>query len=149
MNELHSARQVLIPRRYSASRARTYFGQLNRFIEDSGEPVEITRRGRASVFLLRAPDFERCLVGSHPWGKRREIPWRPLAIQPGVHYPWKYLSATKAKDRFARILAWADKCGDPLLVVRRGKCPLMLVAARTFVAFWKVSSPGRPDEAIG
>ena len=147
MNELSSVRQVLIPRRYSASRARTYFGQLTRFVADSGEPVEITRRGRPSVFLLRAPDFERCLVGSHPWGNRREIPWRPLAIQPGVYYPWKYRPATMIRDLFASSLEWAHKSGDPLLVVRRGKCPLMLVAVRTFVAFWKVRSPGKPGAA--
>lgn len=132
---------ILIPRRYSASTARAYFIRLSRFVADSGEPVEITRRGKKSVFLLRAPDFERGLVGVHPWGKRREFPFRPLGIKPGVYYAWTNRSATMTRDHFARYLEWLDQGGHPLLVVRRGKCPLMLLACRTFLAFWRPLPP--------
>ena len=132
---------ILIPRRYPASTARAYFVRLGRFVSDSGEPVEITRRGKKSVFLVRAPDFERCLVGVHPWGKRREFPSRPLGINPGVYYAWTNRSATVIRDHFAGYLEWVDQGGNPLLVVRRGKCPLLLLARRTFLAFWKPLPP--------
>ena len=134
---------ILLPWRYCASTARAHLVRLMKHVAATGEPIEITRRGKQSVYLVRALDFESCLTGNHPWASIRERyatreGFRPNGIRPGVHFAWKYCSATRTRDRFCYALGVVDDGGQPLLVTRRGAIPLMLLARRVFVAYWRL-----------
>ncbi len=141
---------ILIPKRYCASTARAYLVRIMKHVAATGEPIEIVRRGKRSVFLVRAADFENCLEGNHPWVSIRESSptvegYRPNGIRPGVHFAWRYRSSTLTRDRFCSSLRWVDDGGQPLLVTRRGKIPVMLLAERVFVAHWRLGLGAKPQ----
>ena len=140
---------IIIPKRYCASTARAYLVRIMKHVAATGEPIEIVRRGKRSVFLVRAADFENCLEGNHPWVSIRESSptvegYRPNGIRPGVHFAWRYRSSTLTRDRFCGSLRWVDVGGQPLLVTRRGKIAVMLLAERVFVAHWRLGLGAEP-----
>jgi len=148
--------QVLIPSRMSATEARVAWVRLLREVADTGLPLEITRRQKPSVLLVRAADFELKLGRSHPWSdlRARISPgsFHPNGLQPGVTHRWTHASSTWIRDHFRSVLEAVDADGQPLLITRRGQCGLMLLACRVFEAHWN-SLPtvrdGRSDEPIG
>ena len=151
MQDNPSKPSILIPKRYCASTARAYLVRIMKHVAATGEPIEIVRRGKRSVFLVRALDFENCLEGDHPWVSIRESSpsvegYRPNGIRPGVHFGWRYRSSTLTRDRFCSSLRWVDEGGQPLLVTRRGKIPLMLLAERVFVAHWRLGLGAKPQQ---
>ena len=148
--------QVLIPRRMSATDARVVWVRLLREVADTGLPLEITRRQKPSVLLVRAADFELGLGRSHPWSdlRARISPgsFHPNGLQPGVTHRWTHASSTWVRDHFRSVLEAVDTDGEPLLITRRGQCGLMLLARRVFEAHWNLSRTvliGRSEETIG
>ena len=148
--------QVLIPRRMSATDARVVWVRLLREVADTGLPLEITRRQKPSVLLVRAADFELRLGRSHPWSdlRARISPdsFHPNGLQPGVTHRWTHASSTWIRDHFRSVLEAVDTDGQPLLITRRGHCGLMLLAQRLFESHWNLSRTvliGRSEEPIG
>ena len=149
MQDNPSKPSIIIPKRYCASAARAHLVRIMKHVAATGEPIEIVRRGKRSVFLVRALDFENCLEGDHPWFSIRESSpsvegYRPNGIRPGVHFGWRYRSSTLTRDRFCGSLRWVDVGGQPLLVTRRGKIAVMLLAERVFVAHWRLGLGAEP-----
>ena len=148
--------QVLIPRRMSATDARVVWVRLLREVANSGLPLEITRRQKPSVLLVRAADFELRLGRSHPWSdlRARMSPdsFHPNGLQPGVTHRWTHASSTWIRDHFRSVLEAVDTDGQPLLITRRGQCGLTLLARPVFEAHWNplpTVRDGRSDEPIG
>ena len=148
--------QVLIPRRMSATDARVIWVRLLREVADTGLPLEITRRQKPSVLLVRAADFESGLGRSHPWSDLRARigpgSFHPNGLQPGVTHRWTHASSTWVRDHFRSVLEAVDTDGQPLLITRRGHCGLMLLARRVFEAHWNLSRTvliSRSEEPIG
>jgi PHD/YefM family antitoxin component YafN of YafNO toxin-antitoxin module len=148
--------QMLIPRRMSATNARVVWVRLLREVADTGLPLEITRRQKPSVLLVRAADFESGLGRSHPWSdlRARISPgsFHPNGLQPGVTHRWTHASSTWIRDHFRSVLEAVDTDGQPLLITRRGHCGLMLLARRVFEAHWNPSitvRDSRSEETIG
>ena len=148
--------QVLIPRRMSATDAQVVWVRLLREVADTGLPLEITRRQKPSVLLVRAADFESGLGRSHPWSdlRARISPgsFHPNGLQPGVTHRWTHASSTWVRDHFRSVLEAVDTDGQPLLITRRGHCGLMLLARRVFEAHWNLSRTvliSRSEEPIG
>ena len=148
--------QVLIPRRMSATDARVVWVRLLREVADTGLPLEITRRQKPSLLLVRAADFELRLGRSHPWSdlRARISPdsFHPNGLQPGVTHRWTHASSTWIRDHFRSVLEAVDTDGQPLLITRRGQCGLMLLARRVFEAHWNLSRTvrdSRSEEPIG
>jgi prevent-host-death family protein len=123
---------ILIPRRICATEARRNWVSLLAETAQGGEPVEITRRQRRSVFLVRAEDFESGLGKGHRWSglRARMAPrtFRPNGLEPGVTHRWTHASSTWIRDRFGEVLELVDEGVEPMLVTRRGKSGLMLLA---------------------
>ena len=138
MNEPRA--RVLIPRRISATNARPVWVRLLREVAEQVLPIEITRRHKPSVLLVRAADFEAALGRSHPWSdlRARLSPgsFHPNGLQPGVTHRWEHSSSTWIRDHFCSVLESVDTTGHPLLVTRRGHCGLMLLARRIFETHW-------------
>lgn len=138
--------RVLIPRRMSATNTRPVWVRVLREVADHGLPLEITRRHKPSVLLVRASDFEAALGRSHPWSdlRARLSPgsFHPNGLQPGVTHRWEHASSTWIRDHFCSVLESVDTTSHPLLVTRRGQCGLMLLARRTFEAHWGGKSEG-------
>ena len=115
----------------SASAARSQWVRLLGQVAADGVPLEITRRQRRSVFLVRAADFEAGLGVDHPWRERRARlapgKFRPNGLTPGVDHRWEHASSTWIRDHFGQVLEAVDETGEPLLVTRRGRCGLLLV----------------------
>ena len=141
--------RVLIPRRLSATNARPVWVRLLREVAEHGLPLEITRRHKASVLLVRAADFEAALARSHPWSdlRTRLSPksFHPNGLQPGVTHRWEHYSSTWIRDHFCSVLESVDTTGHPLLVTRRGHCGLMLLARRIFETHWGGASVSAQD----
>lgn len=135
-------RVVILPR-ISATRARPIWVRLLNRVEAEGVALEVTRRQRRSVILVRAVDFEHRLGRSHPWsGLRARISphsFHPNGLKPGVTHRWTYASSTWIRDHFCSVLEWVDAASHPLLVTRRGKCGLMLLAQQLFETHWTTS----------
>ena len=131
---------MLIPQRMSATSARPIWVRLLREVASHGLPLEITRRHKPSVLLVRASDFEAALSRPHPWSdlRARFSPgsFHPNGLQPGVTHRWEHASSTWIRDHFCAVLGSVDTTGHPLLVTRRGQCGLMLLARRIFQAHW-------------
>ena len=144
--------RVLILPRISATRARPIWVQLLQNVATEGIPLEITRRQRKSVILVRACDFEQRLGRSHPWSdlRARISPHshHPNGLEPGVTHRWTHASSTWIRDHFCSVLELVDAGGNPLLITRRGKCGLMLMAQRLFEEHWTpaTNSDGRGSE---
>ncbi len=138
MNEPRA--RVLIPRRLSATNARPVWVRLLREVAEHGLPLEITRRHKPSVLLVRAADFEAALGRSHLWSKLRARlspgSFHPNGLQPGVTHRWQHASSTWIRDHFCSVLEFVDTTGHPLLVTRRGQGGLMLLARRIFEIHW-------------
>jgi prevent-host-death family protein len=136
---------VLIPRRLSACDARRHWVRLLTETADSGAPLEITRRGQRSVFLIPANEFERRLVGRDSWPKLRArlrpIGFQPNGLVPGVRHRWIHSSSAWIRDHFASFLAEVDPALVPMLVTRRGKSGLLLLSKPTFEGHWNPSIP--------
>ena len=154
MNEPRA--RVLMPQRMSATNARPIWVRLLREVAEQGLPLEITRRHKPSVLLVRAVDFESALGRSHPWSdlRARLSPgsFHPNGLQPGVTHRWEHSSSTWIRDHFCSVLESVDTTGHPLLVTRRGLCGLMLLARRIFEAHWgdvSVSAQGGMSENAG
>ncbi len=132
--------RVLILPRISATQARPIWVQLLHRVASEGLPLEITRRQRKSVILVRAYDFEERLGRSHPWSELRARisphSHHPNGLEPGVTHRWNHASSTWIRDHFCSVLELVDAGGNPLLITRRGKCGLMLLAQRLFEAHW-------------
>ena len=147
MNEPRA--RVLIPRRMSATNARPVWVRLLREVAEHGLPLEITRRHKASVLLVRAADFEAALGRSHPWSELRARlspgSFHPNGLQPGVTHRWEHSSSTWIRDHFCSVLESVDTTGHPLLVTRRGHCGLMLLARRIFETHWGGASVNAQD----
>ena len=148
-------RVVILPR-ISATRARPIWVRLLIRVEAEGVALEVTRRQRRSVILVRAVDFEHRLGRSHPWsGLRARIShqsFHPNGLKPGVTHRWTYASSTWIRDHFCSILEWVDAASHPLLVTRRGKCGLMLLAQQLFETHWTTSPQAdepRPEIGAG
>jgi prevent-host-death family protein len=137
--------RVLIPRRLSACDARRHWVRLLAETADSGSPLEITRRGQRSVFLVPANEFERRLVGRDPWpmlrGRLRSSGFQPNGLVPGVRHRWTHSSSAWIRDHFASFLADVDLSPEPMLVTRRGKSGLLLLSKPTFEGHWNPSVP--------
>ncbi len=137
----------LLPRRLSASAARSRWVRLLREVTADGLPVEIARRQRRSVFLVRAADFEAGLGPDHPWvGRRARLApgkFRPNGLVPGVDHRWDHASSAWIRDHFGQVLEAVDETGEPLLVTRRGRCGLMLLARPRLEQSTVQSSAGR------
>ena len=135
--------KVLILPRISATRARPSWVPLLNQVEAQGVALEVTRRQRRSVVLVRAFDFEQHLGRSHPWsGLRARISphsFHPNGLKPGVTHRWTYASSTWIRDHFCSVMEWVDAANQPLLVTRRGKCGLMLLAQPLFETYWTTS----------
>ncbi len=135
-------RVVILPR-ISATRARPIWVRLLNRVEAEGVALEVTRRQRRSVILVRAVDFEQHLGRSHPWsGLRARISpqsFHPNGLKPGVTHRWTFASSTWIRDHFCSVMEWVDTANQPLLVTRRGKCGLMLLAQRLFETHWTTS----------
>ena len=147
--------RVLIPRRLSATNARLVWVRLLSELAEHGLPLEITRRQKPSVLLVRAADFEAALGRSHPWSdlRARLSPgtFHPNGLQPGVTHRWEHASSTWIRDHFCSALESVDTTGHPLLVTRRGLCGLMLLARRIFETHWggaAVSAQGGVSENV-
>ena len=154
MNEPRA--RVLIPRRLSATTTRPVWVRLLREVAEHGLPLEITRRHKPSVLLVRASDFEAALGRSHPWSELRARlspgSFHPNGLQPGVTHRWQHASSTWIRDHFCSVLESVDTTDHPLLVTRRGHCGLMLLARRIFETHWggaAVSAQGRVSENAG
>jgi len=136
---------VLIPRRLSACDARRHWVRLLAETANSGSPLEITRRGQRSVFLVPANEFERRLLGRDPWpnlrGKLRSLGFQPNGLVPGVRHRWIHSSSAWIRDHFASFLADVDLSPVPMLVTRRGKSGLLLLSKPTFEGHWNPSVP--------
>jgi PHD/YefM family antitoxin component YafN of YafNO toxin-antitoxin module len=136
---------VLIPRRLSACDARRHWVRLLAETANSGSPLEITRRGQRSVFLVPANEFERRLLGRDPWpnlrGKLRSLGFQPNGLVPGVRHRWTHCSSAWIRDHFASFLADVDQSLVPMLVTRRGKSGLLLLSKPTFEGHWNPSVP--------
>ena len=147
MNELMA--RVLIPRRLSATNARPVWVRLLREVSEHGLPLEITRRHKPSLLLVRAADFEVALGRSHPWSERRARlspgSFHPNGLQPGVTHRWEHASSTWVRDHFCSVLESVDTTGHPLLVTRRGLCGLMLLPRRIFETHWGGTSVNTED----
>ena len=147
MNEPRA--RVLIPRRLSASNARPIWVRLLREMAEHGLPLEITRRHKPSVLLVRAADFEAALGRSHLWSKLRARlspgSFHPNGLQPGVTHRWQHASSTWIRDHFCSVLEFVDTTGHPLLVTRRGQGGLMLLARRIFETHWGGASVNAQD----
>ena len=132
--------RVLIPRRLSATTTRPVWVRLLREVAEHGLPLEITRRHKPSVLLVRACDFEAALDRSHPWSELRARlspgSFHPNGLQPGVTHRWEHASSTWIRDHFCSVLESVDTTGHPLLVTRRGHCGLLLLARRIFETHW-------------
>ena len=141
--------RVLISRRLSATTTRPVWVRLLREVAEHGLPLEITRRHKPSVLLVRASDFEAALGRSHPWSELRArlSPGRfhPNGLQPGVTHRWQHASSTWIRDRFCSVLESVDTTGHPLLVTRRGNCGLMILARRIFETHWGGTSVNTQD----
>jgi PHD/YefM family antitoxin component YafN of YafNO toxin-antitoxin module len=148
MNEPRA--RVLIPRRLSATNTRPVWVRLLREIAEHGLLLEITRRHKPSVLLVRAADFEAALGRSHPWSQLRARlspgSFHPNGLQPGVTHRWKHYSSTWTRDHFCSVLESVDTTGHPLLVTRRGLCGLMLLPRRIFETHWGGTSVNTEDE---
>ena len=131
---------MLIPRRLSATDTRPVWVRLLREVSEHGLPLEITRRLKPSVLLVRAADFEVALGRSHPWSELRARlspgSFHPNGLQPGVTHRWQHASSTWIRDHFCLVLESVDTTGQPLLLTRRGLCGLMLLARRIFETHW-------------
>ena len=140
---------MLIPRRLSATKARPVWVRLLREVSEHGLPLEITRRLKPSVLLVRAADFEVALGRSHPWSELRARlspgSFHPNGLQPGVTHRWQHASSTWIRDHFCSVLESVDATGHPLLVTRRGLCGLMLLARRIFETHWGDASVSAQD----
>ena len=147
MNEPRA--RVLIPRRLSATNVRPVWVRLLREVAEHGLPLEITRRHKPIVLLVRAADFEAALGRSHPWSdlRARLSPgsFHPNGLQPGVTHRWEHYSSTWIRDHFCSVLESVDTTGHPLLVTRRGHCGLMLLARRIFETHWGGASVNAQD----
>jgi PHD/YefM family antitoxin component YafN of YafNO toxin-antitoxin module len=147
MNEPRA--RVLIPRRLSATNARPVWVRLLREVAEDGLPLEITRRHKPSVLLVRASDFEAALGRSHPWSELRAQlspgSFHPNGLQPGVTHGWEHASSTWVRDHFCSVLKSVDTTGHPLMVTRRGHCGLMLLARRIFEIHWDGTSVNAQD----
>ena len=147
MNEPRA--RVLIPRRMSATNARPVWVRLLREVAEHGLPLEITRRHKPSVLLVRAVDFEVALGRSHPWSELRARlspgSFHPNGLQPGVTHRWQHASSNWIRDHFCSVLESVDTTGHPLLVTRRGHCGLMLLARRIFETHWGGASVSVQD----
>ncbi len=146
-------RVVILPR-ISATRARPIWVRLLNRVEAEGVALEVTRRQRRSVILVRAVDFEQHLGRSHPWSglRARIIPqsFHPNGLKPGVTHRWTFASSTWIRDHFCSVMEWVDTANQPLLVTRRGKCGLMLLAQRLFETHWTTSpQTDEPGPEIG
>ena len=148
--------RVLSPRSLSATDARPVWVRLLREVAEHGLPLEITRRHKPSMLLVRAADFELRLGRSHPWSdlRARISPdsFHPNGLQPGVTHRWTHASSTWIRDHFRSVLEAVDTDGQPLLITRRGHCGLMLLAQRLFESHWNLSRTvliGRSEEPIG
>ena len=148
--------RVLIPRRLSATTTRPVWVRLLREVAEHGLPLEITRRHKPSVLLVRAADFEAALARSHPWSYLRARlslgTFHLNGLQPGVTHRWEHASSTWIRDHFCSVLESVDTTGRPLLVTRRGLCGLMLLARRIFETHWggnAVSAQGGVSENAG
>lgn len=123
---------ILIPRRICATEARRIWVPLLAETARDGHPIKITRRRRRSVFLVRVEDFESRLGKGHRWSglRARMAPrtFRPNGLEPGVTHRWTHASSTWIRDRFGEVLELVDEGGEPMLVTRRGKSGLMLLA---------------------
>lgn len=146
---------VLIARRVAATDARRGWVRLLREVAADGRPVEITRRQRRSVFLVRASDFEQGLERAHPWSglRARMAPrtFRPNGLEPGVTHRWNHLSSTGARDRLGEVLELVDTTEDPLLVTRQRQSGLMLLSIRTIEQHWNgaaAESQGKPHVEV-
>ena len=141
--------RVLIPRRLSATTTRPVWVRLLREVAEHGLPLEITRRHKPSVLLVRAADFEVALGRSHPWSERRARlspgSFHPNGLQPGVTHRWEHASSTWIRDHFCSALESVDTTGHPLLVTRRGFCGLMLLPRRIFETHWGGTSVNTQD----
>ena len=137
--------RLLLARRLPASEARRLWVRLLQAVADDGRPVELTRRRRRSVFLVRAADFEAGLGPQHPWSclRARLAPGRhrPNGLNPGVTHRWTHLSSTRARDRLGEALELADVVAEPLLITRQGRSGLMLVAVRLMEQHWNGTAP--------
>ncbi len=146
---LHPGVRWLLPRRLSASAARSQWVRLLGQVAADGVPLEITRRQRRSVFLVRAADFEAGLGPNHPWAGRqaRLAPgkFRPNGLVPGVDHRWDHASSSWIRDHFGQVLEAVDETGEPLLVTRRGRCGLLLLARPRRVGSTVQSSAGCSD----
>ena len=104
--------------------------RLREAVAEHGLPLEINRRHKPSVLLVRASDFEAALGRSHPWSERRARlspgSFHPNGLQPGVTHRWQHASSTWIRDHFCSVLESVDTTGHPLLVTRRG--PVVLTA---------------------
>jgi prevent-host-death family protein len=138
--------KVVVPRRVSATDARRDWVRLLQEVAEDGRPVEITRRQRTSVFLVRASDFEAALGRVHPWSNRRvrnlSGTVRPNGIVPGVWHRWEHVSSTAARDRLGEVLGSVDADREPLLVTRQGRSGLMLLAACALERHWNMPAQG-------
>jgi hypothetical protein len=147
MNEPRA--RVLIPRRLSATNARPVWVRLLREVAEQGLPLEITRRHKPSLLLVRASDFEAALGRSHPWSELRARlspgSFHPNGLQPGVTHRWQHASSNWIRDHFCSVLESVDTTGHPLLVTRRGLCGLMLLARRIFETHWGGAAVGAQD----
>ena len=141
--------RVLIPRRLSATTTRPVWVRLLREVAEHGLPLEITRRHKPSVLLVRAADFELALGRSHPWSERRARlspgSFHPNGLQPGVTHRWEHASSTWIRDHFCSVLESVDTTGHPLLVTRRRFCGLMLLPRRIFETHWGGTSVNTQD----
>ena len=141
--------RLLIPRRLSATTTRPVWVRLLREVAEHGLPLEITRRHKPSVLLVRASDFEAALGRSHPWSELRARlspgSFHPNGLQPGVTHRWQHASSTWIRDRFCSVLESVDTTGHPLLVTRRGNCGLMILARRIFETHWGGTSVNTED----
>lgn len=137
--------RVLVPRRLSACDARRHWVRLLTQTADSGAPLEITRRGQRSVFLVPANEFERRLLGRDPWPTLRgRLPiagFRPNGLVPGVRHRWTHASSAWIRDHFASFLGEVDLSTAPRLVTRRGKSGLLLLSKPTFEGHWNPIVP--------
>lgn len=143
---------LLLARRLAATDARRGWVELLRKVADDGKPVEITRRQRQSVFVVRASDFEEALGCDHPWAglRARLAPrtFRPNGLEPGVTHRWENLSSTRARARLGQVLERVDGTDEPWLVTRQGQCGLMLVSVRVMELHWNgVGSRGSDSGA--
>ena len=148
--------RVLIPHRLSATTTRPVWVRLLWEVAEHGLPLEITRRHKPSVLLVRAADFESALGRSHPWSELRARlslgSFHPNGLQPGVTHRCQHTCSTWIRDHFCSVFESVDTTGHPLLVNRRGLCGLMLLPRRIFETHWvgaAVSAQGRVSENAG